>query len=207
MKKYFILIDDKRLGPFSIDELRNQDISKSTLVWQEGYEEWKLASDVNELNQLIFKLPPPPPKNKVFERSYKTAIEIKSISRLIAYSFGIGLFSFFIFSFFISEAFKYDHLTKEDIRLSGCCIQSIVDLSETRPYGSTRRNCSYGLCDNIDQEFKRFKIILDKRKKDKIQDSIYLSLFTFLISSITLILIRYLIRLIHWVRENSISNS
>lgn len=34
--QYFIVINDVQQGPFSIDELRQRNITSDTLVWAEG---------------------------------------------------------------------------------------------------------------------------------------------------------------------------
>lgn len=59
MKKYFYAEGDKSYGPFSIEELKEKNISKETLVWFEELGDWKPAGSVDELKE-IFKLTPPP---------------------------------------------------------------------------------------------------------------------------------------------------
>lgn len=47
--KYYIVKSDMRLGPFTLDELRQQGISADTLVWHKGMPDWKEARAVPEL--------------------------------------------------------------------------------------------------------------------------------------------------------------
>ena len=45
MKKYFYTNGDDKLGPFSIDELKEKNITNETFIWYEGLSDWKKASD------------------------------------------------------------------------------------------------------------------------------------------------------------------
>lgn len=71
--QYFIVINDVQQGPFSIDELRQRNITSDTLVWAEGMPQWVPAWQVAELRPLFYadaqtaqstaaqQTPPPPP--------------------------------------------------------------------------------------------------------------------------------------------------
>lgn len=59
MKKYFYSDGKAKFGPFSFEELKNENITKDTLIWFEGLEDWKPAKDIGEFEE-IFKLIPPP---------------------------------------------------------------------------------------------------------------------------------------------------
>jgi hypothetical protein len=56
--KYYIHRFSKKLGPFSVNELSSQRIRKNTLIWYKGLENWKTASEIPELNDLLLNLPP-----------------------------------------------------------------------------------------------------------------------------------------------------
>jgi hypothetical protein len=60
MKKYYIYQNNQQQGPFSIEELRNMNISPGTHVWAEGMGEWTPASQVSELINLFRTATPPP---------------------------------------------------------------------------------------------------------------------------------------------------
>lgn len=53
--QYFIVINDVQQGPFSIDELRQRNITSDTLVWAEGMPQWTPAWQVGELRQLFYE--------------------------------------------------------------------------------------------------------------------------------------------------------
>jgi len=59
MKKYFYSDGEEKFGPFSMEELRNENITKDTLIWFEGLEDWVQAKAISEFEE-IFKLIPPP---------------------------------------------------------------------------------------------------------------------------------------------------
>ncbi len=59
MRNYYAHLGDNQEGPFSLDELKFKKISKETLVWYEGLEEWIPASKVEDLKGLFSSIPPP----------------------------------------------------------------------------------------------------------------------------------------------------
>ena len=61
MSKFFIHKYDQQQGPFTIDELKDLKITRETMVWFEGADDWKKAVEIEELQE-IFKVVPPPLK-------------------------------------------------------------------------------------------------------------------------------------------------
>ena len=64
--EYFILIDNRQQGPYTINELRSRNITSATLVWAEGMKQWTPAWQVEELQTLFAtdsdeQTPPPAP--------------------------------------------------------------------------------------------------------------------------------------------------
>ncbi|RYD56304.1 MAG: SPFH domain-containing protein [Sphingobacteriales bacterium] len=61
---FFIVIDGKQHGPFSMEKLQQlqaaQSLTKHTLVWKQGMKDWTLASSVDELSHLFIAPPPLP---------------------------------------------------------------------------------------------------------------------------------------------------
>lgn len=53
MSEYFIQIGSEQRGPFSRFQLESQPISESTLVRQDGTDDWRRASDFPELQQIF----------------------------------------------------------------------------------------------------------------------------------------------------------
>jgi hypothetical protein len=59
MKTYYIHNGTENSGPFILEELKAKKITKTTLVWSEGMDEWKYAGDIAELKNIIAAVPPP----------------------------------------------------------------------------------------------------------------------------------------------------
>lgn len=58
MKKYFYSNDNQKNGPYTFEEIKNENIKKETLMWYEGLEEWTKASDLNEMIPILELNPP-----------------------------------------------------------------------------------------------------------------------------------------------------
>ena len=56
MTQYYYSNGNDKFGPFNIEQLKNKNISKETLVWHEGISEWKKASELQELNNTLFSI-------------------------------------------------------------------------------------------------------------------------------------------------------
>jgi len=69
-KKYFIAEDGDQKGPFSFNELKEMSISKTTLIWKEGFDNWTEAGKIEKLQILLKVTPPKLSKNK--EKKEKT---------------------------------------------------------------------------------------------------------------------------------------
>lgn len=53
MTKYFYVKESQRFGPVSFEDLKKVNLTKETLVWFEGLEEWKKAKEIPELADLL----------------------------------------------------------------------------------------------------------------------------------------------------------
>lgn len=59
MSNFYIHKDDQQQGPFTSDELKDLKITRETLVWFEGAEDWKKAVEIDELQEIFKSIPPP----------------------------------------------------------------------------------------------------------------------------------------------------
>ena len=59
MKKYFYSDGKQKHGPLSFEELINEDISKQTLIWFDGLDDWTLAGELDEMKAILEVQPPP----------------------------------------------------------------------------------------------------------------------------------------------------
>jgi hypothetical protein len=60
-RSYYISDGQSQDGPFALYELKEKDISSSTLIWHEGLENWKSAKEIIEVRGIIKDKPKPPP--------------------------------------------------------------------------------------------------------------------------------------------------
>ncbi len=72
MKKYFIHDGQNESGPFSVEELKHQPVTKDSLIWYEGLDNWTPAGEINDLKSL-FNLKPPPLREKAYESTITTS--------------------------------------------------------------------------------------------------------------------------------------
>jgi hypothetical protein len=59
MSKFYLHENGEQSGPFSIEDLQSKNLLPDTHVWTEGMSEWRKASEVEELRELLNKIPPP----------------------------------------------------------------------------------------------------------------------------------------------------
>ena len=59
MSKFHIHKDEQQQGPFTLDELRDLKITRETMVWFEGEDNWKAAVEIEELKEIFKSIPPP----------------------------------------------------------------------------------------------------------------------------------------------------
>lgn len=67
MKKYFYSDGKDKHGPFSLNELNQEDINKDTLIWFEGLDNWSPAGEFDEIKAVLELKPPPLPIEKYKE--------------------------------------------------------------------------------------------------------------------------------------------
>lgn len=61
MKHYFYSNGEKQNGPFTFEQLSNENIVKETLIWFEGIDNWTPAKYILELEEILQLKPPPIP--------------------------------------------------------------------------------------------------------------------------------------------------
>ena len=76
MKQYYIHNGQTERGPFNFEQLKSQSLSKETLVWYEGLENWAVAGNLDELQELFIRKTTPPPLPKLFEKNSASRNEV-----------------------------------------------------------------------------------------------------------------------------------
>ncbi len=94
MKKYYIIENNEKKGPFSFEKLKEFKISFDTLIWTEGFTDWTKAKNIDELKADLDKIPPPLPKNK--ERKINISKKAINYSKRILIGLILGIFFFAI---------------------------------------------------------------------------------------------------------------
>lgn len=61
-KKYYLLKDGNKTGPFGFEELKTKPLSVDMLVWYKGLREWLEIKEIPELNELLKNVPPDRPQ-------------------------------------------------------------------------------------------------------------------------------------------------
>lgn len=61
-RKYYLLKDGNKTGPFGFEELKTKSISVDMLVWYKGLREWLEIKEIPELNELLKDVPPDRPQ-------------------------------------------------------------------------------------------------------------------------------------------------
>ncbi len=56
--KYYIHDGQNQQGPFTLDELREKSIKKTTTIWRDGLSDWTTADQIDELKEIIQVAPP-----------------------------------------------------------------------------------------------------------------------------------------------------
>jgi len=59
MKKYFYSDGVNKIGPFSLEELKEQNLTRETKVWFYGLDNWTTLSEIEELKSVTESIPPP----------------------------------------------------------------------------------------------------------------------------------------------------
>lgn len=228
MKKYFYIENDEQFGPFSIDELKEKKISKSTLIWTENLDNWTEAYKIKEIKNLVSSTPPPIPLKK--ERAIKVEAKITKkkeklitpntelliakettiIFKFIILAIVIGIISSI---YFISEKngfsnkeiankLQYDY---DNIRIDNNT--SNEERKRIKEDRQTLKNTSFNLgYHNYDKYSFCTSCAISYHKKkyeDAFKESISKSLIITLFSALVLIFSRYLFKSAKWVNKNS----
>src|SRR5437868_3939384 len=97
-KRYFVNDGKKQLGPLSLDDLSKLPLKATNKVWVEGSADWKDATEYEELQPFIIKMPPPLPR--IARNSKFIAKEIKINTRLVLLALIIGICSYPVIAYF-----------------------------------------------------------------------------------------------------------
>lgn len=58
--EFYILTNNIKEGPYTLEELHNKNINTKTMIWRVGFTNWLPAHQVPELSDILSSLPPDP---------------------------------------------------------------------------------------------------------------------------------------------------
>jgi len=105
MRTYFYSLNGNRIGPLSLEELKDKNINEDTLVWYEGLNDWSKAKDLEELNNFISKTPPPLPEIEISQRNF---FERKYLVQILLAFLSVGIF-FYIYNLNSNKSNVFNH--------------------------------------------------------------------------------------------------
>jgi hypothetical protein len=108
MEKFYIQTTGVQDGPFTIEQLRDKNISSQTPVWFEGLSEWTTAGKIDALKPLFLGVGSPPPYNNPepskFKSSFRENTGTKKNLSLSGYQWtGIGIAAITAFLYFSKQ--------------------------------------------------------------------------------------------------------
>lgn len=145
MIKYYLHDGKVQLGPFTVDELKQHNINKDSLIWTEGMADWKKAEELEDLKTYFASVPPPlktPTQLNAVPEPPQSVEKPRSNSKFKFYFYGAFVLLIALFWFY--------NKTKND------AIQEVVKIQEQK------KEIEEGIIEEENQE-KKEKI--DKRKK------------------------------------------
>ena len=100
-KEYFIEQNGKKAGAFTLEELKQKDIYDSALIWKAGWEEWKKALEVEELEGFVIITPPPTVKEKrTIEKKERINETINNAPKKALKVIGVVVVAYILMAFF-----------------------------------------------------------------------------------------------------------
>jgi hypothetical protein len=226
MKKYFFIENEIQKGPFSIDDLKDKNIHKKTLVWTEDFDNWVEANNIIELKGIIKIIPPPLPNNttkhikveaqitkqkeKILtpERERLIAKETKQNYKFLKYSIVLGIIAFLYLVYdnqgFANKSIEYklkDDMHKSIYNYDGSKLEKFLRNRENLKDESFSLGYD-GYSKNYFDTQNAIKYHNNKFN-ETIKKSILPSFLVILVSTLVLIVGRYLSKGAKWIEEKS----
>lgn len=88
-KYYFISSNNKKEGPFNFEELKRLKLNQDTEIWRSDFDNWKKITEVEELINLIYFLPPKTNKEVRSQEFTKNYTELLKLVTLLYFVFSI----------------------------------------------------------------------------------------------------------------------
>lgn len=121
MKKYFTHNEGGENGPFDLEELKSQGLKGDSMIWFDGLENWKKASEIEELKGILKPTPPPltksvPPLVETQKRSQNTSVKRNSLIVIVVIC--IFFFIYLLFSQYIAQQNLKHEVEEQKIKIN-----------------------------------------------------------------------------------------
>ena len=114
MEKYHISDGKTETGPYSLEQLKEIPINKNYLVWKQGMTKWVKISEIEELKNILYSVPPPILKRKIqIIKSYKIKhilITFIILFLIVAYLKDLA-WGFYVGKTSLAESVRYADIT------------------------------------------------------------------------------------------------
>jgi hypothetical protein len=94
--KYFYINKKEKIGPISLDELKDSTLERNTLVWREGLDSWKKAEEFEELDEIFNSIPPEIPTTTVEKVKDIASNELEANFKLLLIALGLTFVAYII---------------------------------------------------------------------------------------------------------------
>lgn len=203
--KYYIVIDKKKKGPLSLEDLKKYKLERNTLVWRVDIDDWKSAEKFDELKYMFVNSPPQIPGIKESPNpSYNYSKRLKKEIRAFLYAILFSLIITFIFSCIYSVINKPDYLTDRQLKRNS---ESMYEIVKENQYGSIpigqclNGNNKYTSRINSDDIiYGNINLIFKRNFRADVQSK---ALLTFVLSFLSLFVGRYLLLGINLAKKSS----
>lgn len=204
MNKFFVVVNDKKEGPYSVDELLQKDITANTLVWSEGFVDWTEAKEVVGLKEFLTKIPPPIPNQTNFiqqqakEKERIVAKELKAAFKLFLLGCIVGITSYPVFYYLVYAVPKYDSYDygKLSFYKEKNCNYCSISIFGAPRLSDFPFSCRWIQKEDVVVAIERRRIIYTNESQ---KNSVYIVLLT----GIVLIGGRYLFKGVSWVNRRT----
>lgn len=79
MKEFYYARNSEKFGPYSLEELRSENITLQTLIWFEGLPSWQYAKDIEEIQSVFLPIEQVDVEQLDVEQVENDDIEIKEL--------------------------------------------------------------------------------------------------------------------------------
>jgi hypothetical protein len=124
MKEYYFHDGSTQHGPFTFEELKQQNIKPDTSVWHTNISDWKKASQFDELREIFQKTPTPPPISKSINKT-------KSRSNLLYYLIGIVIIAFIAYQLYTNNQRRDQEIVNSQIYNTKNNIRKLVTVGNS----------------------------------------------------------------------------